>query len=113
MLMKKQYVLPIIFFGMQLVLVTFGLFSKTKYYCWAPHTTMIKYNISCLVNGKPLSNLEIQKRYGFIDMGFEAHSIYNVIDCIQQTEQHLKQNVKVQLTHSKNGKPQPAWTLVK
>ena len=100
-----------LFFALQCLQVVRAQFVEARDFCWAPHTTQVKYSIRTEVAGTDLTDQEIAWRYQIPASGWEAHSYQNLINLIAQRERTYGRNdgARVWLTYSINGRQPRLW----
>jgi len=105
-------VIAILFLALQVVLVIRAQFVDTREFCWAPHTTQVRYTIETVIDGKPLTQDEITRRYHIPADWWEAHSWRNVSKLLAQYERTYGRNdrARVRLRYSINGREPETWT---
>jgi hypothetical protein len=108
---RVLYGAGIAFLVLQLALVARAQFVESRDFCWAPHTTQVRYTIRTTIGGRPLNAHQIYSRYGIAARGWEAHSYQNLIDLISQCERTYGagDGAQVELTYSINGREPRQW----
>ncbi len=112
--------IALLFFAVQLCLVVQARFVDTRYFCWAPHTTQVRYQLEVELDGEELTGKQIRRRYrlkGFdarTSVGWEAHSIANLKAMLAQHQRTYGrgEDAKVTLSYRVNGSPSQAWTTL-
>ena len=108
---------------LQLFLIVYARFSTIRYYCWAPHDEQVVYNVSVIINQKPLSHEQVNERYklrtwrywkddAYSWVNLESRSVENVKSIIRQYEQTYgkNDNASVTLNYSINGGTEKTWS---
>jgi hypothetical protein len=110
--MSLRTLIAILFLALQAVLVVRAQFVDARHFCWAPHTTQVRYSIETVVRDQPLTRGEIRRRYRIPAEGWDAHSWRNVIDVVAQYERTYGRNdgARVRLRYSVNGRQPKIWT---
>ena len=47
----------------QLVMIVYARFVPSRYFCWAPYDAQSEYSLQVTIDGRPLANQEIRRRY--------------------------------------------------
>lgn len=99
------------FLIIQIYCVTISAFNIGKHFCWAPHNTQVKYQLTCYVNDSTLNDKQIFARYGLHAVGWEAHHEQNIKDLIIAAERQnlFKGKVSIVYNYSVNGKQYETW----
>ena len=99
------------FLLLQGVLVVRARFVAAKDFCWAPHTTQVRYTIRTTAGGRALTDHEIALRYRVPATGWEAHSYRNLLDLVAQYERTYgaRDRASVVVTYSINGRASRQW----
>lgn len=94
------------------IAILYARFTPARYFCWAPYDTQDRYTISVTQDGEILTEEETTQRYRFHSNAWQQHSIHNLLFAIEQFESSYgaKDNAKVSVTYSKNGRPEETWT---
>ena len=66
------------------------------FFCWAPYDEQTTYEIKVEVNGIPLKDDEVGKRYRYGQKRTESRTIYNIISFIEQYENSYGENDNAQ-----------------
>lgn len=95
----------VLFLALQAGLVLASQFGTSRHFCWAPHTTQVRYVLRVEEGGRTLSEEEIQGRYGLPSAGWEAHSATNLMDLVEARGG----DVRVTLEYRVNGRDPVLW----
>lgn len=109
---RAALALGLAFLLLQLALVIQARFVEYRHFCWAPHTTQVRYSMQVEVEGRTLSAREAGARYGLAhDYGWEAHSVENLKQLVEQYERTYAgdQPARVRMEYSVNGKTPEVW----
>lgn len=95
----------------QVGMVVQSRFLETRSFCWAPHTTQVRYEIAAFVNGRALHAEEIQGRYRVPASGWEAHSAANLLLLVEQYEKTYAGDAPacVEIRYTINGTEPRVW----
>ena len=105
-------VFAVAFFLAQVGLVIEAQFGESRHFCWAPHTTQIRYSLRVEVGGRVLRPQQVAQRYGLRwGYGWEVHSIRNLMDLIVQREETYGrlEGARITLEYSVNGAETEEW----
>ena len=107
-----RWALGIALLAFQLAAIVYARFVPARYFCWAPYDMQTDYQAEVVVNGRPLSELEIRQRYRRAARGTDNRSVQNVIDFFEQAElrYHPQDQTQITVTYRINGHPEPTWT---
>ena len=97
----------------QVCFIVHARFDPARYFCWAMFHSFVEYQIQATMNGKELSAVEINARYGRKAIGVDPHSIQHIKDVIVQRERGPGQPVHVRLVYRTNGKSEQEWVWVR
>lgn len=93
-------------------------FLPSRHFCWAAHNSMTYYTIHVNVEGEDLNLREIGSRYAIRyglgqNGGWEAHSIYNIIELIEQAERidYPDERAAVTIVYRVNGGEEQTWSF--
>ena len=113
--MKGRLLVGIIFLMLQIAAIVYARFIPERFFCWAPYDIHTKFEVFVTIDGRDLSNAEIQSRYGYKMKGWEQRSIHNVISLISQYERTYGKtdDANVYMIYSINGHPEQKWTYNK
>jgi hypothetical protein len=91
--------------------IAYARFVPARYFCWAPFDMQTDYRLEVTVNGKKLTDKEIQQRYRRPAKGTDNRSSRHVMDIVEQAEQsyHPDDRVEVLMTYRVNGKQEQQW----
>ena len=109
--MTLRMLAAVTFLTLQVILIVRAQFIASRDFCWAPHTTQVRFALQVEVPRKRLTETEIASRYRFWHYGWEAHSYQNLIDVITQYEQTYGKDDQAQvlLQYSVNGREPHVW----
>jgi len=101
----------IIFLLIQIYMIGYARFMEARYFCWAPFDSQNEYVLSVEVNGRTLTNKEIEKRYRRPPRGLDSRSIQHLKDVVMQYESTYAQSEEAQvwLMYTVNGNQRPVW----
>lgn len=115
-----QHLLIYLFFTTQLFLIVIGQLRETNYFNWVPYDEISLYEISVTVNGRELTEDEIQLRYRKHKFGRENRGLHNLISIVRQyeTSYGIHDDSKIRINFLTNGYRKTTWswpenTLVK
>ncbi len=111
--MSIRYKIGLTFIIAQIVLIAVARFVPERFFCWAPFDEHSYVVINVLVDGKQLTNKEIERRYRYLSEGWEPRSINNVFNLIKQYELTYGKddNATVEVKYSTNGNKERIWNL--
>ncbi|WP_179346369.1 hypothetical protein [Winogradskyella ursingii] len=111
--MKLRQKIGVLFIVSQIALIIYARFVPERFFCWAPYDEHTYLDINVDVNGKKLSNEEIEKRYRYVSKGWEPRSINNVFNIVRQYESTYGKQDKtsVKIIYTTNGKEERIWNL--
>lgn len=97
------------FLMLQLGGIVYARFTEARYFCWAPYDAINLYQISVVLDDKPLSSEGALERYHL--SGRDNRSIQHVKDIIQQYEENYgtHESVSVVLRYTTNGHSEQQW----
>jgi hypothetical protein len=107
-----RLLIPVLLLAFQLGAIVHARFVPTRYFCWAPYDTQTDYTATAIVNGRPLTAREFQKRYRRPQHGFDNRSPQHVIDMLQQAEEkHAARGdqTTIVVNYRVNGKDPREW----
>lgn len=95
----------------QLGATVYARFYPTRYFSSAPNDAITKYKIAVTIQGRHLTEDEIQKRYRFFKYGFDDRTPAHIFDIITQYETTYGKDEKanVVVDYKLNGKDQQSW----
>jgi hypothetical protein len=95
----------------QLGAIVYARFVPSRYFCWAPFDMQTTYRLDVSVNGRKLTDKEVQQRYRRGARGTDNRSTQHLIDIIEGVEQryHPEDAVDVTMTYRVNGKEEQQW----
>jgi hypothetical protein len=95
----------------QLGAIAYARFVPSRYFCWAPFDMQTDYRLDVTVNGEPLADFEVARRYRRPIKGTDNRSTQHLIDLIEGAEQryHPDDAVEVLMTYRVNGKEWQQW----
>lgn len=99
------------FLVLQAGLVLAARFTPARYFCWAPHTAQVQFQIEVHVAGRQLSQPEVWQRYGFNSRDWEAHAACHVMDAVRMYESSLGRddNARITMHYRINGGDLHTW----
>lgn len=111
--MKGRLIIGILFLMVQVALIVYARFIPERFFCWAPYDIHTKFEVFVTIDGKVLSNEDVESRYGYKMKGWEQRSIHNVISLISQYERTYGKydNAEVNMVYAINGHPEQKWTF--
>ena len=107
-------ILACAFLLVQVALVTRSLMVEERFFSWAPHTTMVRFTMHCMIDGHELTQAQIRARYGFRSgMKWEAHTAANLFAIVERYERRTRPNdrAKVWIDYTVNGGEARQWRL--
>ncbi|MEH6680164.1 MAG: hypothetical protein V7724_06420 [Sediminicola sp.] len=109
--MRTKLAVGVIFLSLQIVLIIHSRFIPERFFCWAPYDEHSYIDISVKIKGKQLTPEQIGQRYHHMAKGYEARSIYNVFDIVEQYENTYgkKDRAEVIIEYSTNGHNKKQW----
>ncbi|MBI3697879.1 MAG: hypothetical protein HY238_23985 [Acidobacteria bacterium] len=95
----------------QLVMIVYARFVPSRYFCWAPYDAQSEYSLQVTIDGRPLTNQEIRRRYRRPQTGVDNRSIQHVIDIVQQYEETRGRDdhARVIMKYKVNGGAEEQW----
>ncbi|MBC2605933.1 hypothetical protein [Pelagicoccus albus] len=96
----------------QAIAIVYARFTPARYFCWAPYDTQDRYEVTIEREGLTLSESEATERYRFHSNAWQQHSIYNLLNAIEQyeTSYGIEDGARITVTYSRNGHPQEVWS---
>jgi hypothetical protein len=109
--MNIRYKLGVFFMIIQIILIVTARFIPERFFCWAPFDEHSHIDINVIINGRELTDNEIEKRYRYVSKGIEPRSINNVFNLITQYESTYgkNDNADVEVNYSVNGHKERKW----
>jgi hypothetical protein len=97
--------------ALQACMVIRARFVESRYFCWSPHSTQVRFDLDVTVNGRKLSRTEAAQRYRLWDSEWEAHAPQNLIDTIESFESTYgkREQAEVFLRYQVNGSAESVW----
>lgn len=77
-LIKRNYIIGILFLVIQLCIVIYSRFIPERFFCWAPYDQHTHYEIIVEVNDELLTNEQVRERYQYKQKGWEPRAIHNI-----------------------------------
>jgi len=102
----------ILFLGLQVVSIGYARFVPERFFCWAPYDIHTHYTVEVEIDGRKLTEREVQLRYRYRSVGWEPRSIHNVFSMISQYESTYgsADDARVTVDYAINGRPRERWT---
>ncbi|MEL6973922.1 MAG: hypothetical protein AAGL29_00830 [Bacteroidota bacterium] len=99
------------FLLLQVLGVCYARFVPERFFAWAPYDEQTHYHIQVVVDGKPLSDEAVTKRYRVASKRVESRTIHNIFNIIEQYESTygLSDKAKVIVRYNTNGKGEKLW----
>ncbi|WP_439152863.1 hypothetical protein [Winogradskyella sp.] len=108
---KTLIYIGIAFLLIQLSSIIYARFIPERFFCWAPYDEHSYYEINVTINGKRLSEYDVQNRYRYTSKGWEPRCMYNVFSIVKQYEETygMDDNASVEIVYSTNGHKEKRW----
>ena len=104
-------VVATVILALQASMVIRSRFVESRYFCWSPHSTQVRFDLDVSVHGRKLSRMEAAQRYRLWDAEWEAHAAQNLIDTIETFERTYGRDdrAEVSLRYRVNGGTEKTW----
>lgn len=108
---NSAHKIGIIFIVFQITLIIYAQFIPERFFCWAPYDEHTYLETQVIIDGRNLSNEEINMRYNYRLKAWEPRSINNIFNMIEQYEKTYgkNDNAYIYITYSTNGHMQKNW----
>jgi len=105
------HLVGISFLVVQLALILYSRFVPERFFCWAPYDEHSRYEVGVTIDGVPLGQEEVAKRYRYPARGWEPRAMANIISQIRQYETTYGRDeaATVVLNYQINGHEWEAW----
>ena len=99
------------FLAVQLALILYSRFIPERFFCWAPYDEHSRYEVGVTIDGVPLGQEEVTRRYRYPARGWEPRTVHNIISQIRQYETTYgrDEDAVVVVGYQINGHEWEAW----
>lgn len=106
-----RWIIGLALLAFQIGAISYARFVPERYFCWAPFDMQTDYRLQVTVNGRRLSDDEIQRRYRRPSHGTDNRSSHHIMDIVAQAERryHARECTEVIMTYRVNGKQEQRW----
>ena len=110
-LRSTRLILACTYLVFQLVVLGYSLVRPSTYFRWAPFDIQAEYWVRVEIDGRGLTDEQVEERYRQPPVGIESHSIEHLQVLIEQYEQTYgrQDGAKVLMNYRINGGEMEQW----